>query len=349
MGSAWREPDSGAGAVDSVLRACRLLRALEEHDSLSVRGAAVIVGGSPTATHRLLSALHLGGFALKDDRGRYRGVGRDLPTGAAPIECTEASPLTSVHRALLLLRLFSAGRVLSVKDASEVLDVAPSTAHRILRSLVLEGMAIQLPDRRYRSGPSLATGGRPLAMSEILGALEPVTAAIRDETGETIHVWMPQGPYVRLAHGIEGAADDAVPHDKWRRVPAYSTAGGRTLLASLPNPHVENLHRSGFPPWRHSPIANIRSLKRRLSVVRRKGFETNFEEGAQGVSGLAVCATDSLQRPVLAIGIALPSRRFDATVIQPYWEVLEGAKRSLEGELACIDSTVCSSSWNLNP
>lgn len=334
MGTAWRESDSGAGAVDSVRRACRLLRALEEHDSLSVRGAAVIVGGSPTATHRLLSALNFGGFALKDDRGRYRGVGRDLPTGVAPIECAEASPLTSVHRALLLLRLLSAGRVLSVKDASEVLDVAPSTAHRIFRSLVLEGMAIQLPDRRYRSGPSLATNVRPLAVSDILTALSAVSAAVRDDTGETIHVWMPEGPYVRLVHGIEGAADDAVPHDKWRRVPAYTTAGGRTLLSSLTNPHVEDLYKGGFPPWRNSPLTNIRSLKRRLSVVRRKGYETNFEEGAQGVSGLAVAASDTLQRPVLALGIALPSYRFNPTVIPRYRESLEKAKRDLEQKLA---------------
>lgn len=346
VSSGWPERGSDAGAVDSVRRACQLMRALSEHDSLTVRGAALIVGGSPTSAHRLLSALHAGGFAHRDERGRYRSPGRDLSTVIDPIDRAEASPLTAVRRALLLLRLLSAGRVLSVKGASELLGVASSTAHRILKSLVLEGMAIQLPDRQYRSGPSLA-GGRPLAMSDILDALEPAVEALSDDTGETIHVWMPQGPYVRLVHGLKGPARDAVPHDQWRRVPAYSTAGGRTLLASLPNPHVESLHRSGFPPWRHSPLADIRSLKRRLSVVRRRGFETNFEEGAQGVSGLAVCATDSLQRPVLAIGLALPSRRFDATAIQPFWEALEGARKSMEEELTCIDNTACSSSWNL--
>lgn len=348
MPSAWPEQECGAGAVDSVRRACQLMRALGEQDSLTVREAAALVGGSPTSAHRLLGALHAGGFAQQDERGRYRSAARALSTVVDHPDRAGASPLTAVRRALILLRLLSAGHNLSVKKASEVLDVAPSTAHRLLRSLVLEGMAIQLPDRQYRSGPSLA-GERPMAMSDILAALEPATEAISDDTGETIHVWMPQGPYVRLVHGLRGPADDAVPHDKWPRVPAYSTAGGRTLLASLPNPHVESLHRSGFPPWRHSAIADIRSLKRRLSVVRRRGFETNLEEGAQGVSGLAVCATDSLQRPVLAIGIALPSRRFNATAIQSYWEALEGAKRSLEAELVGIDNADCSSSWNLAP
>ena len=47
-----------------------------------------------------------------------------------------ASPVESVDRALVLLTALRDGEVLSVTDAAARLGVAPSTAHRLLTSLV---------------------------------------------------------------------------------------------------------------------------------------------------------------------------------------------------------------------
>ena len=62
-------------------------------------------------------------------------------------------PLDSVHRALRLLVTLRDGQVLSVKDAAAMLEVVPSTAHRLLVALCYDGFAVQDRDRRYRAGP----------------------------------------------------------------------------------------------------------------------------------------------------------------------------------------------------
>ena len=66
-----------------------------------------------------------------------------------------ASPVESVDRALVLLTALRDGEVLSVTDAAARLGVAPSTAHRLLTSLVHRDFAFQDRDRRYRRGPAL--------------------------------------------------------------------------------------------------------------------------------------------------------------------------------------------------
>src|SRR5699024_9872146 len=171
------------------------------------------------------------------------------------------------------------------------------------------------------------------SLDDLLEITAPIVSQISTETGETVHVWVPDGPYVRLIYGARGSSPDAVPHDKWSHVPAYSTAGGRTMLATLPNSYVDEIHREGLLPWRVSPIVSLKDLKRRLTVVRRRGYDTNVEEGAQGVSGLAFAVSDPLQRPVLALGIALPVVRFVPPLLTRCREALEPAHARIQRAL----------------
>ena len=70
--------------------------------------------------------------------------------------------IASVGRALALITAFSETEVLTVSGAAALLDVAPSTAHRLLQMLVLHGFAQQGERRSYVRGaattPARAVG-----------------------------------------------------------------------------------------------------------------------------------------------------------------------------------------------
>ena len=258
--------------------------------------------------------------------------------GATPHEAEKLSHaesgLDSVRRALRLVTALQQGEVLAVKQASELLGVAPASAHRLLTTLKLEGFAAQTGDRRYRAGARLSPL-TPQAMTreDFKATVWPVITDLQEATGETIHVWARQGSVLHLVSAMRGSATGSVPHDALRRIPAYTTASGRALLAELPNEKVQDIHKRGFLPWRDAKITSLSALKRRLSSIRREGFETTVEEAMQGTSGLGICIHDPWNRPVLGVGLAVPNRRFARADVSRLHDVLEDSRRRAEKEL----------------
>jgi DNA-binding IclR family transcriptional regulator len=250
-------------------------------------------------------------------------------------------PIDSVHRALILLGRLRDGATLSVKDAAEELQVVPSTAHRLLNALCFDDFAVQDRDRHYRLGPAFRPDeSRPVELGVFRNAVRPVIEDLSAEFGETVHVWVRQGPLLRWVDGVEGTAPAHVSPDRWDRVPAYASAAGKALLSELTNRQLEEVFASGLPPARASRITNLRSLKRHLSAVRSRGYAISIEEAAQGVDGVAICAKDPCGRPLFAISLAIPSSRFDRAELPRYVEALNAAVQRTEENLGAARTEV---------
>ncbi|MGW0037584.1 IclR family transcriptional regulator [Gordonia sp. NPDC003376] len=244
-------------------------------------------------------------------------------------------PVDSVHRALILLTALRDGGVLGVKDAAELLGVVPSTAHRLLSALCFDGYAVQDSQRRYRLGPEFRPDeARPINIGDLRICVRPLIEDLSRRFGETVHVWVRQGPLLRWVDGVEGSAPSHVSPDRWDKVPAYASAAGKALLSELTNRQLEDVFAQGLPPARASRIGSLRSLKRHLAAVRSRGYAISIEESAQGVDGVAVCAKDAYGRPVFAISLAIPSSRFDRTSLPEYVDALRIAVERTENELA---------------
>lgn len=244
-------------------------------------------------------------------------------------------PIDSVHRALVLLKQLRDGASLSVTSASELLGVAPSSAHRMLNALCYDGFAVQGRDRHYRLGPAfMPEADAAMNLEQFRCLVHPVIVELSREIGETVHVWVRSGPVLRYVDGVEGDRPAHVPADAWDRVPAYASAAGKALLSELNNKQLEEVFAAGLPPARASKITGMKALKRHLAAVRQRGYALSFEESAQGVDGLAVSAKDPLGRPVFAISLAIPSSRFDRDAIPGYIDLLRGAVERTEEALA---------------
>lgn len=68
---------------------------------------------------------------------------------ATPKGCGSDVPIQSVGRALTLLTELQEGSELSLQEAADLLEVTTSTAHRLLRTLVIKGFAYQRGDFTY--------------------------------------------------------------------------------------------------------------------------------------------------------------------------------------------------------
>jgi IclR family transcriptional regulator, acetate operon repressor len=220
--------------------------------------------------------------------------------------------IEAVDRALLLIRLLSERRSVSVREVAEALDVVPSSAHRLLATLCYRGFAVQDEHRRYHPGPELsAAGPATLSLPHLLRVTRPIPQDLFERTGESVHLVVPAGPDVRFVDGIEGDQPLRVGLRTGARMPAYCTSGGKAMLADLEWSEVEALHPHGLAPWPYAKIRDLPTLRRQLARVRRQGYGVNTEESERGLTAIGVSIRSRSGRPVAALSVAAPTARFD--------------------------------------
>jgi IclR family transcriptional regulator, acetate operon repressor len=220
--------------------------------------------------------------------------------------------IEAVDRALLLIRLLNERRSVGVSEVAEALEVAPSSAHRLLATLCHRGFAVQDRRRRYHPGPELSgTGPAAPSLPRLLRVTRPFLQDLFERTGESVHLMVPAGPDVRFVDGIEGDQPLRVGLRTGARMPAYCTSGGKAMLADLDWSEVEALHPHGLAPWPYAKLRDLPSLRRQLARVRRRGYGVNSQESEAGLTAFGVSLRSRAGRPVAALTVAIPTARFD--------------------------------------
>ncbi|BCT78011.1 IclR family transcriptional regulator [Sinomonas cyclohexanicum] len=252
-----------------------------------------------------------------------------------PPRAAEASPIESVDRTLRLVELLRERGSLSVKETSEALGIAPSTAHRMLATFVLRDFAARTGDRRYRIGPAMQPDrAHGPSMSQLRKAAEVPLHELADRLGETVQLMIRRGGNIMFVDGVEADAVLRVTVRQGDQMPAFASAGGKAILAEMSNADLEELYRNGLPPWPTSPIGSIGRLKRAMADVRRAGFGTNFEETESGVVGLGVAVHGPAGQVVAAITTAIPASRFKRPAMPGIVEALRATATGIESRLA---------------
>lgn len=246
-----------------------------------------------------------------------------------------AQPLESVDRALRLVQMLNNGERLSVSEAAPRLGVAPSTAHRLLSTLVHRGFAVQDGERRYVLGPALVRRDVPThTVPELRTLARPALEQMHRDLDETVQLMVRDGEFIVFVDGIENQSRTLrVVMRLGDRMPAYCSAGGKALLAELTNRDIERIYPKGLTPWPMSRFASVRTLTRHLTGVRRLGYGTSREETEQGVIGLGVAVHDGAGLAVAALTIAIPSVRHRREDDLRYVQVLRDAAAMCERSL----------------
>ncbi len=217
-----------------------------------------------------------------------------------------AYSIQSVDNALQLMVILRRDGVLRVSDAADELEVARSTAHRLISMLRFRGFVEQAQDRTYIPGPALARlVGGPTAESAVAGIARPHLARLAARVNETAMVSVRVGPYVQIIDSVEAKQCLHVGSRVGVRLSARHTAVGKALLAELPFDQVAAL----YPDLAADEDART-SLQRALSLARRRGFAIVTSEGERGVTALGKSLRDASGTTVAAISIAAPIVRF---------------------------------------
>src|SRR3954452_21039176 len=140
----------------------------------------------------------------------------------------------SLERALDLLEALADAGELGVSDVATRTGLVPSTAHRLLGTLVARGYAVQSSS----SGRSLLgfkllelTSGLQDRLERLRAAARPHLEAIQADTGETTNLVVLEGRNAVYIESVSGTRSVRLFTEIGQAIPAHTSGSGKALLA----------------------------------------------------------------------------------------------------------------------
>jgi DNA-binding IclR family transcriptional regulator len=225
--------------------------------------------------------------------------------------------LSSVGNAARLLKAFlSREKEIGVSELARRLDLGKSTVHRLLTTLVQEGLVERNPDTgAYRLGLTMFELGQVVqSHMDLHGAVGPVLAALREETHEGCQVGVLDGHEVVYIDRLESSQTLRLFNETGRRVPVHTTSSGKVLLAHLSEAELERVLAAASPLAQMTPrsITDVEVLQGELAKIRARGWSEAVEEREIGVASIAAPIRDAAGTVVAAISIGGPAARMGA-------------------------------------
>ena len=135
----------------------------------------------------------------------------------------------SLDRALDLIEAFAADEELGVSQLAQRAGLVPSTAHRLLATLVERRYVTQTDRGRYQLGPRLLelSNGRENPAMRLRSVARPHLQAIQRSTGETTNLVVLEGTNVVYVDQVEGSHSMRMFTELGSAASAHSTGAGK--------------------------------------------------------------------------------------------------------------------------
>lgn len=248
-------------------------------------------------------------------------------------QATPARSVQSVARALALLEALARQDESGLVELARGASLHPSTAHRLLASLIDCGYATQSPVtggyRLSRKVLELARGSRALdAQLRALarGHLEVIRAAV-DETTNLVALEGMSAIYVDQVESRRAVRLFAEPG---RRVPVHASGAGKAMLAFQRAAVLDRLYAT--EPWERltaHTLTTAAALRDELALVRARGYAVDNGEYEDGVSCVGAPVLDATGQACAAISVSAPSARLERRGLAELGGLLAGHAREI--------------------
>jgi IclR family acetate operon transcriptional repressor len=225
---------------------------------------------------------------------------------------TEETPVRSVQRALELLSVIAQGEELSLAKLASATTLAPSTAHRLLNTMVDLGFVRQDDEsRRYGPGHRLLglVGAAEQRLAALRAAALPHMTELASACGETAHLTILDGSQVVFIDQVLGRGTIRVEVKVGSRMDAHVTAAGKALLAWQPEGYLEPLFAAGLKRFTPSTLTDPDALRHDLAGVRVHGWASELEEHELGAGCVAAPIMPAAGAPIASLSVSGPTSR----------------------------------------
>ncbi len=249
----------------------------------------------------------------------------------------------SVEHAMDILDLLAAQTVAAgVTQIAAALGLNVSTVHQLLKTLEARGFVSQDAESKlYRLGVrSVQLAEAYLAGLDLYSVAQAALREASRECGETITLAALDGANITTLTTIPGRFTVRSLGATTSRHNAHATALGKVLLAGL---SVREMHElvaeSGMSRFTPRTIGTLRQLETNLDEVRRQGYALDLEELETGLCCVAVGIPNHRTTMVGAVGVSVPTARFDDERRTTLIELLRVTARRIATRLGYAPTT----------
>lgn len=252
-----------------------------------------------------------------------------------PLKTPPPYPIASVDHALRAATILQLEGGATVAQLAERLQVARSTAHRILAMLVYRDFAVQGEDRVYRAGPVLELASHSQSLVSRLRTVGlPHLRRLVDVLDETAHLIVRTGETVRFIAGVECRQALRVGSREGMVFPAHRTTAGLLLLAELTDEDVAAVYGPDGERDHPADRPDPEQLRKDLERLRRNGFAVNRERSERGLVAVGVPVHGPDGTALAGLSVSMPSVRYDPQHLRSLVATLEAAACAVERDLA---------------
>ncbi|MCW2639217.1 MAG: putative transcriptional regulator, IclR family [Dactylosporangium sp.] len=203
---------------------------------------------------------------------------------------------------------------LSQAELSAQLGLAKPTVSRLVLSMCQLDLLRRDDVRKvYVLGPAIIRWGMAAVNGlELRVVAHPHLEALREATGETVHLAVLDGASVVYLDRLESPQPIRMASRLGATMPAHSTSLGKCLLAYLPADQQRPIVAGPLARRTSKTITDPRLLKRELEQVRARGFAIEAGENEDGVGCVAAPLFDHSAQAVAAISVSSPEFRLTA-------------------------------------
>jgi DNA-binding IclR family transcriptional regulator len=199
----------------------------------------------------------------------------------------------------------------SLKVLGAETGLHPSTAHRILSSLIDNRFVEKDAAGRYRLGLRLLQLGVRLHSNiDLRSVALPVMEALRDRLGESVNLTIREGDQVVY---IEKATPNRMMHVQQlvgSRAPLHVTAVGKLMLgAAGPDAIQGYAQRTNLPAYTRNTVTTLPRLLEECSQAVAQGYALDNEEAEIDVGCIGVLLYDGTGNVAAGLSISAPIER----------------------------------------
>lgn len=225
---------------------------------------------------------------------------------------------------------------LSSTEAARLSAITGNLVFRLLKTLAAMGYAVQREDdKTYTLSNRLLDLSRPkVAGKSLVVCAQEALRELRDDTGETVQLLIESGGKMLVMEQIQGAQALQVCGQLGMRVPMYSCAPGKAILAWWgEKKRAEWFRGRALKSFTSHTLSKRKDLERELELSRLRGYTVDREEGIEGIRCVAAPVLDEYGNPIAAITMMAPLNRLPEDLFEKLGQRIREAAHNIEREL----------------
>lgn len=244
--------------------------------------------------------------------------------------------MRSVRTALRVLEGVADHQPAGVGELSRALDLPKSSVQRSLHTLAAAGWirtAGGTATRWVLTGRARRVGRLAREENSIREAAMAAMERLRAETGETVHLMVPDGPRAVLIERLETSNPVRIVLALGSSAPLHGSSNGKSILAGLPPDEAEALLGDDLPRYTDTTIVDRGQLAAELAEIRRRGYATNNGEWRADIAAVAAAVLGPDGRPVASLSVSTPISRMPPELATRYGALVVAAARQVSSAL----------------